>query len=393
MVLQNELERSDLMTAIYLDNGATTPLHPKVKEAIIDTLDNFGNPSSIHSYGRTAYHVMEEARLTLKTYIHATAKDQLIFVSGGTESDNTAIMQTAMSRKEVGKHLITTQVEHPAVLETMRFLETQGFEVTYLPVSQTGEITVEQVKQALRPDTILVSMMYTNNETGVMFPIKEVGELLADHPAYFHTDAVQAFSLESINVKELKVDFLSATAHKINGPKGIGLLYVKEGISLPTLLHGGEQEGKKRPGTEDITGMHAFAIATSQLDDEEKLRRKELFKEFHHIIKQTLTEAQVDFSVNGSEEHTSPHVLNLWLKGVPNNLMLMRLDLEGFVISTGSACSAGNIDPSHVIEAMYGKNHPSLDESIRISFGYGNNTEDVTKFAKALASVATQLKK
>ena len=146
MVLQNELERSDLMTAIYLDNGATTPLHPKVKEGIIDTLDNFGNPSSIHSYGRTAYHVMEEARLTLKTYIHATAKDQLIFVSGGTESDNTAIMQTAMSRKEVGKHLITTQVEHPAVLETMSFLETQGFEVTYLPVSQTGEITVEQVK-------------------------------------------------------------------------------------------------------------------------------------------------------------------------------------------------------------------------------------------------------
>lgn len=380
------------MERIYLDHGATTPMHPLVIKKMTEIMTTvFGNPSSIHQQGRQAHGMLEDARSTIAKSLNAN-DHEIIFTSGGTESDNSAIMQTAHARQADGKHIITSEVEHPAVLNTMKELVHQGFEVTYLPVTEQGEIAVETVAEALRGDTILVSLMSINNETGVRYPIGEIGQLLADHPAYFHTDAVQAFGLDEIDVKELGVDFLSATAHKINGPKGIGFLYIRDGISLPALLHGGEQEEKRRPGTENLAGITGFATAVEILTPVEKAKRLASYEHFGLIIKEGLVGAGIPFEINGGQAAKSPHILNLWLKGIPNDLLLMHLDLQGMSLSIGSACTAGNVEPSHVLEAMYGKEHPSTKESLRVSFGLGNTVSDIEFFTEKLIEVVNRLR-
>ena len=372
------------MEKIYLDHAATTPMRPQViTEMTMIMQETFGNPSSIHGFGRLAHEKLETARQIIADTLQVN-DHEIIFNSGGTEGDNTAILETAFSRKAKGKHLITTAIEHPAVLNAMKYLETKGFEVTYLPVDEKGNISLEDFEQALREDTILVSIMYGNNEIGNLMPIKEIGERLREHPAYFHTDAVQAYGNQTIHPKDLGIDLLSVSAHKINGPKGVGFLYKKDGVNIPAMLLGGEQEEKRRAGTENLAGIWGMAKAAELLTVEEREARSEKYAGFQQMILEELEKQGIDVQVNGDLENKLPHVLNLRLPGVVNDLLLMKLDLNGIAISTGSACTAGNIEPSHVLEAMYGKDTPILKESIRISFGYGNTKEDIQKFIQQI---------
>ncbi|HCM90863.1 MULTISPECIES: cysteine desulfurase family protein [Vagococcus] len=372
------------MVNIYLDHAATTPMHEEViKEMTRIMTTVYGNPSSIHHFGRQADFELENAREEIAKAINAQPTE-IIFNSGGTEGDNTALIQTALDKKEFGKHIISTNVEHSAVTHSLEYLESLGFEVTYLPVDETGAISVEQIKESLREDTILVSVMYGNNEVGTMQPIKEIGDLLEGHQALFHTDAVQAFGTETIDVKELKVDYLSVSGHKINGPKGVGLLYIKKGALVPVMLHGGEQEEKKRAGTENLAGIVGLAKAITILTDEQKMVNREKYQMFKSIIIDKLVDSNVAFEINGDENNYLAHILNIWIKGIPSNILLSKLDLLGFAISTGSACSAGNVAPSPIIKVMK-KDYPEAAvESIRISFGLGLNEDDIKLFAEKL---------
>ncbi|WP_125769755.1 cysteine desulfurase family protein [Companilactobacillus furfuricola] len=380
------------MGYIYLDNAATTPMADSVIEVMHDQMiNNFGNASSTNYYGRKARQVLDDSRHIIAQSINA--KDsEIVFTSGGTESDNTAIMSTALSRQNLGKHIITDQTEHEAVLRPMEYLETLGFEVTYLKPDEKGVISVEQVKDALRDDTILVSIMYGNNEVGALNPIKEIGELLQDHQAYFHTDAVQAFGTEDIDVQAEHIDFLSTSAHKLNGPKFIGFLYENADKHIPSYIRGGDQETKRRAGTENIPAIAGFAQAVKLADNSEKKRRRETYYSFKQKIQAILRDQGIKFEVNGpTDDHGLNHVLNLYLPGIEKSVLLTRLDLEGFAISGGSACTAGSLEPSHVLTAMFGKDSPKLNDSIRISFGKDNTMEEIEKFTYKMAEIVKDL--
>ncbi|MEH7273625.1 cysteine desulfurase family protein, partial [Neobacillus vireti] len=342
------------MERIYLDHAATTPMHPRVIEKMMEIMNtNFGNPSSIHSFGREARHYIDLARETLAKSIGAR-ENEIIFTSGGTESDNMALFGVAENYQDKGKHIITTEVEHHAVLHACQRLEKMGYDVTYLQVDQTGRISVEDLQKELREDTILVSIMYGNNEVGTIQPIKEIGELLKSHQALFHSDAVQAYGIEEINVDELQVDLLSVSAHKINGPKGTGFLYVRDKVKLVPRAYGGEQERKRRAGTENVAAIVGFQEA-AKIATEERAVKQEKYREFKKLFLEVLTEKNVDFSINGLLEQSLPHVLNLSFPGTNVEAMLVNLDLAGIAVSSGSACTAGSIEPSHVLVAMYGK--------------------------------------
>jgi cysteine desulfurase len=378
---------------IYLDHAATSPMHPEVIETMTEVMnETFGNPSSIHSFGRQAAGKLEMAREVIGKSL-GVKYHEIIFNSGGTEGDNTVILETAFGRQNEGRHLITTQIEHPAVINSMKYLETQGFEVTYLPVDRKGRISLKDFEKSLRPDTILVSIMYGNNEIGNLMPIQEIGERLKDHPAYFHTDAVQAYGNQFIRPRELGVDFLSISAHKINGPKGVGFLYKSDEAKLQPLLHGGEQEEKRRAGTENLAGVCGMAKAVELLTEDEREKRQKLYEQFTQKVLTTLDQAGVDYHVNGDLNNKLPHVLNLRFTGIVNDLLLMKLDLKGIAVSTGSACTAGTIDPSHVLEAMYGDGAIEVKESLRVSFGYGNTIEQVDYFAEQLVASLHELTK
>ncbi len=368
-------------------------MHPEVIATMTEVMaETFGNPSSIHSFGRQAAGQLERAREIIGKSL-GVKYHEIIFNSGGTEGDNTVILETAFGRQQEGRHLITTQIEHPAVINTMKYLETQGFEVTYLPVDRKGNISLADFEAALRPDTILVSIMYGNNEIGNLMPIKEIGERLQEHPAYFHTDAVQAYGNQWIRPHELGVDFLSISAHKINGPKGVGFLFKSDQVKLQPLLRGGEQEEKRRAGTENLAGICGMAKAVELLTEDEREKRRKLYDQFTQKILVALDQAGIDYQVNGDLSNKLPHVLNLRFKGIVNDLLLMKLDLQGIAVSTGSACTAGTIDPSHVLEAMYGKNAPEIKESLRVSFGYGNTLEQVDYFTEQLVDSIQELTK
>lgn len=381
------------MERIYLDHAATTPMHPLVIEQMtVEMTTTFGNPSSIHRFGREAHSKLEAARQVIADSLKVGV-NEIIFNSGGTEGDNTALIETAFLKKESGRHIITSVVEHPAVLKTMTYLEEQGFEVTYLPVDATGQISIEEFQQSLREDTILVSIMYGNNEVGTLLPIQEIGALLKNHPAVFHTDAVQAYGLEIIHPKEFGIDLLSISAHKINGPKGVGFLYQSETVPLAPLIHGGAQEAKRRAGTENLAGIAGLAKAVELLSPEEKGSRKEKYQLFQKTILEALAKAGINYQVNGCLENKLAHILNLWLPEVASELLLMNLDLQGIAVSTGSACSAGTVKPSIILEAMYGKQHPAAKESIRISFGLNNSIEEIQKFTEVLIQIIERLRR
>ncbi|MBC1853999.1 cysteine desulfurase [Listeria seeligeri] len=377
---------------IYLDHAATSPIHPEVVQTMLGAVTNtYGNPSSIHYAGREARKALDMARENIARIIHAEEKE-VIFTSGGTEGDNLALIGAAMANKEKGKHIITTEIEHHAVLKTCAYLETQGFEITYLPVDKHGVVSLEFLAAQLRPDTIVVSIMYGNNEIGSIQPLAEIGALLQDHQALFHTDAVQAYGLLNINVTELGVDLLTASSHKINGPRGVGFLYVKNGTRLTYQMHGGEQERKRRAGTENLAGICGFSAAATIISNERESKKEEYIS-FKKRMAEIWREAGLDFEVNGLEAATLPHVFSVRFPGISIEQLLMNLDMDGIAVSSGSACTAGTVDPSHVLVALFGEGHPGVQETVRISFGLGNHLEEIEIAATMISEVVTRLMK
>lgn len=380
------------MEQIYLDNAATTPMSPAVIDLISDEMKNdFGNASSTHGFGRKARNVVESARHTIAQAINA--KDQeIIFTSGGSESNNNVIFGVAELRKDIGKHLITTKIEHESVLRSMQKLESQGYSVTYLDVDRDGRISLDDLKQALTPDTILVSVMAVNNEVGTVNPLKEIGEMVAKTNAYFHVDAVQGLGNIDLDVQDMKIDFMSTSAHKINGPKFLGFLYERDGIRLPNLIYGGDQEMKRRAGTENVPGIAGFGLAVEENQEVSKAELQEKYTNFQKLVLDRLDQAGIDYEVNSPLTGlVSHHVLNLRIKGASTYLLIANLDLAGFAVSGGSACTAGSLTPSHVLTAMFGPDSSRISESIRVSFGRYNTAEEVAAFADALIKVAKRM--
>lgn len=378
------------MNRIYLDHAATTPVRPEVAERFAELLASaYGNPSSIHGTGRDARRILDESRTVIARSIGAEP-NEIIFTGGGTESDNLAIFGTAAARKDEGRHIITSNVEHHGVMNAVRKLETEGFSVTWLPVDQNGSVSPEDVRAALRDDTILVTIMTGNNEVGTIQPIGEIGEILKGHRATFHTDAVQAYGEIPLDVDRLGVDLLSASAHKINGPKGTGFLYQRSGTKLSPSSAGGEQERKRRAGTENVPAIAAFARA-AEIAGETMEERSEEYGMFKRLFASAFMGEGIEFRINAAEAKTLPHILNISFPGTDIEQLLVNLDLEGIAVSSGSACTAGSIDPSHVLVAMYGEGAPELRNSVRFSFGYGLEGKDIRDAAAATAAVVRRL--
>ncbi len=379
-----------VMNAIYLDHAATTPIHPEVIDVMTTVMkETFGNPSSVHIFGREARKLLDEARRTAAQSIGAMEKE-IIFTSGGTESDNLALFGVAEKYRKNGNHIITTKMEHHAILHTCEQLEKNGYQVTYLDTDESGRISVQDLQQALTDQTILVSIMMVNNETGMIQPIMEIGEVLKNHQAFFHTDAVQAYGILPIDVKDLGVDLLSVSSHKINGPKGVGFLYVNNQVSLKTQQFGGEQERKRRAGTENIPGIVGFqkAIELSVIANEQRRMKYEAYNaQFIDILEKST----ISFSINGEEGFRVPTIVNISFPGTNVEQLLMNLDLQGIAASSGSACTAGSVEPSHVLSAMYKENHPCTTNSIRFSFGLANTNENIAEAAQKVVSIVERL--
>lgn len=379
-----------VLSRIYLDHAATSPMNPEVIESMAGFMSEYyGNPSSIHAHGRESRRFLDKARETIASSIHAGTRE-IIFTSGGTEADNMAIIGTALANRDKGNHIITTEIEHHAVLHTCAHLEKQGYRVTYLPVDKTGKISLDDLKSALTDDTILVTVMYGNNEAGTIQPVAEISELLKNHQSYFHTDAVQAFGLLPIDVRELGVDLLSVSGHKINGPKGAGFLYAKSGTKLSPIAFGGEQELKRRAGTENSAGIIGLAKAV-ELAENSRAEKAQLYKEMKKAMLGVLKEKDILFEINGDLENSLPHVLNLYFPGTNVESLLVNLDIAGVSVSSGSACTAGSIDPSHVLTAMFGKDSDRIAASIRFSFGMGLTIDDVKEAAVKTAEAVSRL--
>jgi cysteine desulfurase len=369
---------------IYLDHAATTPIDPEVLQIMVETYQNVvGNPSSIHSFGRQARKIVDDSRHTIAKYIGARSRE-IVFTSGGTEGDNIAILGTALANSHKGKHIITSKVEHHGVLKTCAYLESQGFDIDYLDVDRTGRISIDELKAKLRDDTILVTIMFGNNEVGTIQPIREIAHLLANHQAYFHTDVVQAFGTADMDVKDTPIDLLSMAGHKIGGPKGIGFIFVRDGLSLQAYTHGGDQERKRRAGTENVPAIAGLARAVEKVGEHLRERIQESLRD-RQIILETLDAQNVTYQINGNPEHFLPQVLNLYFPGTHVETLLTRLDLEGVAVSSGSACTAGSVEPSHVLTAMFGKDAPETGSSIRISFGDGMKEDQLREAGKIIA--------
>lgn len=378
------------MDPIYLDHAATTPIDPEVLQIMVETYQNVvGNPSSIHSFGRQARKIVDDSRHTIAKYIGASSRE-IVFTSGGTEGDNIAILGTALANSHKGKHIITSKVEHHGVLKTCAYLESQGFDIDYLDVDRTGRISIDELKAKLRDDTILVTIMFGNNEVGTIQPIRDIAHLLANHQAYFHTDVVQAFGTADMDVKDTPIDLLSMAGHKIGGPKGIGFIFVRDGLSLQAYTHGGDQERKRRAGTENVPAIAGLARAVEKVGEHLRERIEESLRD-RQIILETLDAQNVTYQINGNPEHFLPQVLNLYFPGTHVETLLTRLDLEGVAVSSGSACTAGSVEPSHVLTAMFGKDAPETGSSIRISFGEGMKEDRLREAGKIIAETVRTL--
>ncbi|WP_214746471.1 MULTISPECIES: cysteine desulfurase family protein [unclassified Exiguobacterium] len=367
----------------YFDHSATTPMRPEVLEAMTPyLLEQYGNPSSVHAAGRSARAAIDKARRQIAQELNAKPTE-LIFTSGGTESDNYAIFGAAEAAREKGRHLITTRFEHHAVLHAFEELEKQGYDVTYLDVPDTGVVSLAALQEAVREDTTLVSIMFGNNEVGTIQPIAAFGQFLRERGILFHTDAVQVFGKRAIDVEALQVDLLSASGHKINGPKGIGLLYVRTGVKLAPQTFGGEQERKRRAGTENVPGIVGLAKAL-ELMIAERDQQQDHIKQLRSVLLTRLDESGITYEVNGVEG--LPNVLNLYFPQIEIEPFLIMLDMRQMAVSSGSACTAGSVEPSHVLSAMYGEEERTR-ASVRISFGHGNEVAQVELLAQALQDV------
>lgn len=375
---------------IYLDHAATTPVRLEVLQTLNEILSStFGNASSIHTFGQEAKRVLEESRETVAGCIGA-ASGEVIFTSGGTESDNLAIRGTAYALKDRGNHIITTAIEHPAVLNCCGALEEEGFEVTYLPVDLECRVHPEWVLEAMRPETILVSVMFANNETGSIQPIAEIGRIARRKGVVFHTDAVQAAGKVHLDVDELGVDLLSMSAHKIYGPKGVGGLYVRKGTKLHPIVYGGHHEKNLRPGTENVPAIAAFARAL-ELAGSELPSARENLERLKERLASGLEGAIEQVQRNGSATEYLPNILNMSFSGVDGEALLLNLDLMGVAVSTGSACSSGAAEPSHVLMAM-GIDPWLAQASLRFSFGRDNTAEQIDRVVEILPDIVNRLR-
>lgn len=378
------------MKAIYLDHCATTPLRPEVWEAMLPFFrDRFGNPSSIHACGQAAKAAVEEARSKVASLIGAKS-GEIVFTGGGTESDNLAIRGAVDALKGKGRHIITSAIEHLAVLGTCRDLERSGFRVTYLPVDGAGIVDPATVKGAITGETILISIMHANNEIGTIEPIEAIGELTRERGILLHTDAVQSVGKIPVDVRALHVDLLSLSGHKINGPKGVGALYVRQGVEISPVLTGGHQENERRAGTENVPAIAGLGRACELAGGDLNSRAKEL-KRLRDLLQAKLADKFPGLRVNGHRERRLPHVLSVSFRGLPAEEIVQALDREGVAVSAGSACTSGRRDISHVIAAL-GVPSEEAQGTVRLSVGWGNTEAEVREAADRLVSVAGKIK-
>ncbi len=387
----------DMNRDVYLDHSATTPLDPRVREVMLPYLDeSYGNPSSFHGVGKQVKDGMDEARETIAQLLGARA-DEILFTSGGTESDNLAVLGYARKNKKHGTHIITTTIEHHAVLESCMQLEKEGFEVTYLSPDRDGNITVDQVESALRADTILVSVMYANNEIGTIQPIEQIGNLIQkwrkehDRGALrFHTDACQAGEYLDLNIEKLHVDMLTLNGSKIYGPKGVGLLYLKRGIKLQPLQFGGAQERALRPGTENVAGIVGLAMAL-MIAQGHRAAESERLTPLRNALIEGLQKVVSKTRLNGSMERRLPNNVNISFMDIEGEALLLYLDAAGIYASTGSACTSASLDPSHVILAL-GLPYEVAHGSLRFSLGRSTTQADVEYVIDALPALVEKLR-
>jgi cysteine desulfurase len=375
---------------VYLDHAATTPVRKEVLEAMLPYFrQKFGNPSSIYSIGRESKKAIEEARETISGIIGAEPRE-IFFTGSGTEADNWAIKGVAYANRKKGRHIITTAIEHHAVLHACQYLESDGFEVTYLPVDQDGLVTAEQVRAAIRPDTILVSIMFANNEIGTIQPIAEIGKVTREKGVYFHTDAVQAMGSVNIDVSEMNIDMLSMSAHKFYGPKGVGALYINKGVKITSFIHGGAQERGRRASTENVAAIVGMAKALEIAAAGMEQHNKKLMALRERTIKEI--QEKIPFvRLNGHREKRLPGNVNLTFEFIEGESLLLMLDLKGIAASSGSACTSGSLDPSHVLLAI-GLPHELAHGSLRITFGEQNSDEDVDYLLDVLPPIVQRLR-
>jgi cysteine desulfurase len=360
---------------IYLDNAATTALRPEVLEEMMPFLkENYSNPSSIYDFAQKARKAVDDARSTIADMLGAKDKE-IYFTSGGSEGDNWAIKGTAEVLKEKGKHIITSKIEHHAVLHTCEYLERHGYEVTYLDVDENGFVSPEAVEAAIRPDTILISIMFANNEIGTIEPIGKIGEIASKHNVLFHTDAVQAFGHIPINVEELHIDMLSASGHKFHGPKGIGFFYLRDSVKLGTLIHGGAQERSRRAGTHNVPGIVGIGAAARLAAQEMEKNAKKEIEVRDYAINRILKEIPY-VRLNGDKTDRLPNNINVCFRFVEGESMLIMLDQKGVCASSGSACTSGSLDPSHVLLAI-GLPHEIAHGSLRMTLSEETTKEDM----------------
>ena len=375
---------------IYLDNAATTKVRKEVVDAMLPFFtEDYGNASAVYSVGAKAKNALTTAREQVANVIGAKT-EEIYFTAGGSEADNWALKATAEFFKEKGNHIITSKIEHHAILHTCEYLEKNGFEVTYLDVDEDGVVNLEQLKEAIRPTTILISIMFANNEIGTIQPIKEIGDIAKEHGILFHTDAVQAFGQVPINVDEMNIDMLSASGHKLNGPKGIGMLYIRKGVKIRSFVHGGAQERKRRAGTENIPGIVGFGkaceIAVNTMA--ERTRKEAELRDY--LISRIENEIPY-IKVNGSRSNRLPNNVNVCFRFIEGESLLIMLDQKGICGSSGSACTSGSLDPSHVLLAI-GLPHEIAHGSLRLTLSHETTKDDLDYTVEELKKIIERLR-
>ena len=375
---------------IYLDNAATTKTAPEVVDAMLPYFTEFyGNASTIYDLGNHSKNAMNEARDIIADALGVRG-EEIYFTAGGSESDNWALKATAEAYKSKGNHIITSKIEHHAILHTCEWLEKQGFEVTYVDVDENGVIKLDELKKAIRPTTILISVMFANNEIGTIQPIKEIGEIAKEHGILFHTDAVQAFGQVPINVDECHIDMLSASGHKLNGPKGIGFLYIRKGVKIRSFVHGGAQERKRRAGTENIPGIVGLGVATKRAIASMQERTAKEIELRDYLIDRVLKEIPYT-RLNGHRTNRLPNNANFSFQFIEGESMLIMLDMDGICGSSGSACTSGSLDPSHVLLAI-GLPHEIAHGSLRLTLSEEITKEDIDFVIEKLKSIIERLR-
>lgn len=379
-----------MKTRIYLDNAATTKTSQEVVDAMLPYfIENYGNASSIYEVGQRSKEAITTAREKIAKVLGAKT-EEIYFTAGGSEADNWALKAAFEAYSQKGKHIITTKIEHHAILHTCEYLEKKGAEITYLDVDENGLVNLDELQKAIRPETILISIMFANNEIGTIEPIKEIGMIAKEHGVLFHTDAVQAFGQVPIDVDEMNIDMLSSSAHKINGPKGIGFLYIRKGVKIRSFVHGGAQERKRRAGTENVPGIVGYGVAAKRAAETMEVRTAKERELRDYFIDRVLKEIPY-VKLNGDPVKRLPNNINLSFRFVEGESLLIMLDMKGIAASSGSACTSGSLDPSHVLLAI-GLPHEIAHGSLRLTLGEDTTKEDLDYTLEQLKEIIGKLR-